>query len=68
MYMSENENTLIHDLSLANMLKCVCASPKDMNIFAVIIANSLASDLQKHEILSILHFFTLLSASMRSYI
>jgi|GEM_PF-4948158 len=68
MYMSENENGGIHDFTLANLCKCVCASPKDMNIFAVILANSLACDLQKHEILTLVHFFSLLCTALRSYL
>ncbi len=68
MCMSENENTDIHNLSLIDLFKCVCLSPKQMNIFAVVLANSLACNMDKNEILNILQFLGVLCTALRSYL
>ena len=53
---------------LQSALKCVCSTPKDMNIFAVVLAESIANSLTNAELLETLHFLTLLSAALRSYL
>ena len=65
--MSNNQNENIVS-ALQSALKCVCSTPKDMNIFAVVLAESIANSLTNAELLEPLHLLTLRSAALRSYL
>ena len=48
MYNNQNDNTIS---TIASVLKCVCATPEQMNILAVMLAETLAKNSTKEEIL-----------------
>ena len=62
---NQNENTIS---TLASILKCVCATPKQMNILAVMLAETLAQNSTKEEILKQVQFLQVLYTSLRSYL
>ena len=60
-----NENTIS---SLASVLKCVCATPEQLNVLAVMLAETLAKNSTKEEILKQVQFLQVLHTSLRSYL
>ena len=62
---NQNENTIS---TLASILKCICATPKQMNILAVMLAETLAQNSTKEEIYREIQFLSVLSSALKSYL
>ena len=62
---NQNKNTIS---SLASVLKCVCATPEQLNTFAIMLAETLAKNSTKEEILKQVQFLQVLYTSLRSYL
>ena len=65
MFDNQNEDTVS---MLASALKCVCATPEQLNTFAVVLAKTLAKNSTKEEILKQVQFLQVLYTSLRSYL
>ena len=61
----QNENTIS---TLASILKCVCATPKQMNILAVMLAETLAQNSTKEDVLALIQFLSVISSALKSYL
>ena len=62
---NQTEKTLS---TLASILKCVCATPEQLNTFAVVLSETLAKNSTKEEILKQVQFLQVLYTSLRSYL